>query len=207
MIEEFLVHCGWDQSWAGGSGFYNKTGWRSHLKQASISGIPSWPQHLLLPPGSCLDNSVPSSFGDEQWCSSASQIDPSLLMLRSSWCFIPEIETLSTTRTKTLFLSVTVRRTIESFRKRIFFTFYSILFTFWSQRYHSSAHTDCFVLLLTIMWRHVLVVSNFDSHDWVSHKHLCTDFRWTWVFIPLNRCSGVHFLCQMRAECMIYFFI
>ena len=81
-------------AWAGGSGFYKKTGWASHDEQASKqqASVAS----ASAPVSGFLAVWVPvlTSFHDEQ-C--VNQINPFLSKLLWAWCFIKAIETLTKT--------------------------------------------------------------------------------------------------------------
>jgi hypothetical protein len=85
---------GWCHPWAGGPGFYRKAGRANHGEQASKQH-PPWPLHKLLPPGSChVWVLVLTSFNEELWCGSVSQINPFLPKMLCSWCFTMAVEPL-----------------------------------------------------------------------------------------------------------------
>ena len=91
----------WCCHWAGGPGvqFVYKSRQNMPWRREPVSSTPPWPLHPLLPPGSCHAwVPVLTSFSDEQWCGSVSQINLYLSKLLWSRCFITAIKTLRISR-------------------------------------------------------------------------------------------------------------
>jgi hypothetical protein len=84
VIKGGRAHCGWCHSWAGSPGYYKQ----SKLSK-SVSSIPPWLLHQLLPPGSFpVWVSVLNCFGDEQQCKLNKPFPPQLASW--SWCLVQE---------------------------------------------------------------------------------------------------------------------
>ena len=84
------THCGWCHPWASGLRFYKKTEWASHEEEVS----KQHPLHDLCI-SSCLQVPVLTSFDNEQWYGSISQINSFHPELAWIWCFISAIANLS----------------------------------------------------------------------------------------------------------------
>ena len=84
---EDSFHHGWGYPSVGGPGFYKKADCTGQGVQTSKQH-PPWRVIQLLPPASCsVWVLVLTSFKDEQWCRSISQVNPFLPKLLWSWRF------------------------------------------------------------------------------------------------------------------------